>query len=271
MSRRNSAKSNANRLWANPVRTLIGLWLLAGIAITLMGPFGTFTILRVHERLAFWSAVIGSAILLVVALRLMVLQIIGPGRHPFVLDAILLPTFTLLYAPPLHYFVVRAARDAQPFNVLQTGLIVIGVSLLLIAIREALRLHAPGVDPDPTMDEILEEGGVHPILLERLPEDQRGELLAISGSDHYVEVRTMRGMTSVLLRFSDAMREIDGVPGQRVHRSHWVADAAAMHVRRDGNRHYVVLRTGEELPVSRTYAERAFERWGAALTGVSGQ
>ena len=69
--------------------------------------------------------------------------------------------------------------------------------------------------------------------------------------DHYTEVVTSRGKELVLLRFSDALNETAPVAGQRIHRSHWVADGHIANLKRANGRLLVVTKAGEELPVSR--------------------
>lgn len=68
--------------------------------------------------------------------------------------------------------------------------------------------------------------------------------------------------TALLLRFSDAMRELGSHPGIQVHRSHWVADCAVLRLDRRDGRRVVVLKSGREVPVSRSYAAAAQDRWG---------
>ena len=40
-------------------------------------------------------------------------------------------------------------------------------------------------------------------------------------ADHYVEAFTTAGSTLVLMRFADAVSELEGADGLRVHRSYW--------------------------------------------------
>ena len=48
-------------------------------------------------------------------------------------------------------------------------------------------------------------------------------LIYLKTADHYVEAFTTAGSTLVLMRFADAVAELDGAGGLRVHRSYWVA------------------------------------------------
>lgn len=92
-----------------------------------------------------------------------------------------------------------------------------------------------------------------PPLLDRVPLDKRGELVALSVEDHYVRIITTRGRAVVLMRLADAIRETGDTPGQQVHRSHWVALGAVTAARRTGDNAVLTLSTGDQIPVSRRY------------------
>ncbi|MDE0344439.1 MAG: LytTR family DNA-binding domain-containing protein [Boseongicola sp.] len=76
-------------------------------------------------------------------------------------------------------------------------------------------------------------------------------MIALSVEDHYTRVRTTKGEELLLLRLSDAIRETAPVAGLQVHRSHWVASDQVTGSRRDRNRTLLILRNGDEIPVSR--------------------
>lgn len=92
-----------------------------------------------------------------------------------------------------------------------------------------------------------------PTVLNRLPFDKRGALLALSVEDHYVRIVTSKGTDIVLLRLRDAMAETGTIDGMQVHRSHWVATAAISGARRDGDRAILTLTNNDEIPASRRY------------------
>jgi DNA-binding LytR/AlgR family response regulator len=60
-----------------------------------------------------------------------------------------------------------------------------------------------------------------------------------------------------LMRFSDALAELDGLAGLQVHRSHWVAGCAVVEMKKQNGRCVVVLQNGTEVPVSRAYQKAA--------------
>lgn len=89
--------------------------------------------------------------------------------------------------------------------------------------------------------------------LARLPPRLGNRLLHLRMRDHYVEAHTELGSELVLMRFSDALKELDGLEGMRVHRSHWVATDAVSRVVHEGGRTFLELQNGERVPVSRPY------------------
>ena len=99
-----------------------------------------------------------------------------------------------------------------------------------------------------------------PPLLDRLPERLGRNLLHLHMQDHYVEVHTDAGSDLLLLRFRDALREVEGIDGAQVHRSHWVARAAVAGVERRNGRIALRLANGSRVPVSRSFAPALRDR-----------
>jgi hypothetical protein len=269
------SKQNARQphvIWQRPLVTLTVIWLVCSLLLAVMGPFGSYLSMDFTGRLLYWSAVVSGGTYYAHFLRLGLLRLLGKGWHQRSIDIVMGMIFAAVYVPPLYFLSQYVTQDRAPYTLIQMFGFVLAVTAGLIVIREALGLHAPGLEPpdatgagDKNRDVQESAGTVEPPpIIERLPEPARGAVWAISGSDHYVDVKTDAGSSSVLLRFSDALREVEPVPGQRVHRSHWVADATVARMRRDGKRHFVVLKTGDEVPVSRTYAQDVCERWGEA-------
>ena len=92
-----------------------------------------------------------------------------------------------------------------------------------------------------------------PPIVDRLNEKLRAPLVALSVSDHYVEVHTTKGMGRVLMRLGDAIQEVGTTNGMQVHRSHWVATDYVLSFRREKTRLILTMRGGRDIPVSRTY------------------
>lgn len=221
-----------------------GLWAAlvgVGVILALAGAFGTGGILRPFGLGLYWICVVivtfAAGSLVSIALG----QILGPRPLPLriavigcaigaVVCVILIALNTLLFGPFLEDW-----RAALTFcaSVFASAIVVSGV-LEFVSSRTA---------PAPAES---------PALLDRLPFEKRGPLVALSVEDHYVRIRTTRGEEMVLLRLADAMREA-GEGGLQVHRSHWVARAQITAARREGDRAILTMSTGQEIPVSRRY------------------
>lgn len=79
-------------------------------------------------------------------------------------------------------------------------------------------------------------------------------LIAIEAHDHYLKVHTDAGEELITLRFSDALDELSGAHGWRVHRSWWVAAEAVEAVRWRRGAGEISLTGGLTAPISRTHA-----------------
>lgn len=91
--------------------------------------------------------------------------------------------------------------------------------------------------------------------MQRLPVKYRtATLYAVSAEDHYLRVHTSLGEELVLMRLSDALRELSEADGLQTHRSWWVARAGVGDTRRGDGRLVLVLLSGAEAAVSRRYA-----------------
>jgi hypothetical protein len=91
--------------------------------------------------------------------------------------------------------------------------------------------------------------------LERIPLHLRGaRLIAVQSEDHYLRVHTTSGSDLILMRFSDALDELEGLEGAQTHRSWWVAKDAVQRAKRGDGRATLDLEGGITAPVSRRYA-----------------
>ena len=105
-----------------------------------------------------------------------------------------------------------------------------------------------------------------PKFLSRLPAKYRGaELYAVSSEDHYLRIHTDRGEELILMRLSDAMRELEGADGLQTHRSWWVASNGVDEMSRENGKQTLMLKSGVAAPVSRSFAKAVRE---AGLGGL---
>lgn len=217
---------------------------LAGAALGVLGPFGTYGDLSITERYAYW---IGLTVLMwtQTAVVFAALRLASRfARQPLWLQA---TAAALLGAVPTTFEVayveglLRVGGVLTPRSLAETygsvAVIAVGLFLPLTMILHR-RPHAPAVESAS--------------FARALPAEVGSAVVALAAEDHYLRVHTDRGDSLIHHRLSDAVREL-GDAGIQVHRSWWVAKDAVEGVERDGDRHVLVLRGGVRAPVSRTY------------------
>lgn len=238
----------------------LGAWIglaATGFILGLAGPFGTDEVLRTVPRIVYWIAVVaigffaGSAVATVVAETLRARRI---GLWPAVIVAGAcagVVNFILLMVVNAAIFGI-VFLELQPLLILGGNVVAISIviSAAYVAIERQVTGAAPGQMKGPGPGQ---EAPAPPRLLDRLPVEKRGRLVAISVQDHYVEVATTKGAELILMRLGDAMGETGAVKGMQVHRSHWVATGEVTAARRDGARAILTMSDGRDIPVSRTY------------------
>ena len=93
-----------------------------------------------------------------------------------------------------------------------------------------------------------------PRLHDRLPEKlQEARIYALEAEEHYTKIHTSKGNTLILMRFSDAIAEMEPQPGLQVHRSYWVSREDVACLQLAGRRLILQMHGGLEVPVSRSY------------------
>jgi DNA-binding LytR/AlgR family response regulator len=89
--------------------------------------------------------------------------------------------------------------------------------------------------------------------MSRLPAATYGKLIAMKAEDHYVRVYTDNGNSLVHYRFNDAVTDVAAQSGLQTHRSWWVREAEIVKLKTQGHRTHLILSSGLEVPVSRSY------------------
>lgn len=244
--------------FASPA-VLIGMASLA-VVLGLSGPFGTFARLNLAERLVYWLAIVALTYLVgLVCARLAQQGLRHHIRRPALLELVaagLAGTPVTLVVLAINLIAFAGDPGVPPlFLWVSCSLIAVLAAVIRQQLPGAAPLQpAPGqpaaaVGPSPMVAAVPRDV---PAIVERLPADKRGALLALSVEDHYVQVITSRGRGLVLIRLGDAIRETQPVAGLQIHRSHWVALEAVTGVQRSEGRVLLVLASGDVLPVSRS-------------------
>ena len=242
---------------------LVGLVLL----FAFIGPFGTYDSLGLPGRIGYW-AVAGGGNWLVCGSIMMVALLVA-GGHSMRRRLLVAATAAPVAAGP-GTGVVFAAEAlfrpgyAEPVGVptiyLSVAVLMLVIGLSVVAVLEGRRRLAEGstvaavADPDPAEASTASTGpppGAR--FLDRLPEKLGRDLVYLKTADHYVEAFTTEGSTLVLMRFVDAVAELDGAGGLQVHRSYWVARRHVEGAERRNGRTTLRLTGGHEVPVSRSH------------------
>ncbi len=181
-----------------------------GLLMGMVGPFGTFE-MPLLPRLAYWLAVVFGTAIIGTFVELWVSRGLLHGLPPLVAATLggamagvpiglSVFVFNRLVFPPSETAISLSLLLAYCVPI---AALVTGFGHLVLSDASPRETAAPAVVP------------ATPALLERLPLPQRGALLHIAVSDHYVDVTTDRGTTLVLMRLSDAIRETAPVEGLR--------------------------------------------------------
>lgn len=252
------------RLW---LTRHLPLMVATAVILAALGPYGTFQDLTLPGRLAYWGGMMLFGFLAyqgVMALGILAAGRIGArtGRAvPW--PAVVVPVTLVVNG------LITAAVAAVETRLGRSGFDGVGgmttlyvYCLIVTAVVTVLPLRAellsrgtltPPAPPAPLPEPVVPTG--EPRFLDRIPPRLGRRLLALEMEDHYLRIHTDAGSALILMRLRDAVAELDGFPGQQVHRSFWVArDAVTGVERRADGKLTLVLCNGLKVPVSRTHA-----------------
>lgn len=228
-----------------------GILLAIGSFLAFIDPFGATTNLPFWGTWLFWTGLIlwGST---AGEFSTWAFRRVFPNAHPFLLW-LGVSFLTALFVTPALIAVQAALGYAPSFSYLWQ--LFIGVLIISAAMTAlGMLLHrafksgpGPAIEPDTPGDAAFRE---------RLPfAFRKADIYAVSSEDHYLRVHTSAGETLILMRLADAIKELESVDGLQTHRSWWVAKRGLEDARRENGRAKLVLKSGMEAPVSRTYAK----------------
>lgn len=237
------------------------IWLTLTLVSSLAGPFDTYRVLDFPLRFAFWAMIVGMGVVLGMVLRALVFGVWNV-KSLTVGSPIIALILALIFPPIVHLILLVPAfqTDAPLPSWLEIASFTALCSLTVGAFRGVTdQMGEAFAEPESPMPSDA-AATLAPRLFDRLLDAQRGDLLSISVRDHYVDVRTTAGTTSLLLRLSDAIAETDGLDGAQVHRSHWVAWPAVVAAAKVGGKLVLTQQDGTTIPVSKTYRALVEER-----------
>ena len=237
------------REWARELATAAA----AGLFLGLVGPFGSYLN---RSRLAVLGYWVGTLLLGAILFGLTLRPAVRLAPRLGVPRLAALAAATVLAAIPMSLLCHAIAMDLWPAPIRRIGLLVwYGQTLLIsapLACGYAMTVGPPrpsvkAAEPPPQPSDTRSD------LLSRLPPQLGRELLALQMEDHYVRAHTSRGSVLILIPLRQAVAELAGIPGMKVHRSWWVARDAVTGAVQDGRNLRLRLKNGLEAPVSRMH------------------
>ncbi|MPQ95107.1 LytTR family DNA-binding domain-containing protein [Thioclava sp. JE_KL1] len=245
------------------------IWVVASLFGIVAGPFNTLESMSLGARVIFWPLSVAVGILIGAAIRIFVRRKLGLRRFRYEAPT-LAGLSALVLTVPLYLLVLLLAAkpNFRGFEIFHMAGYILGLSMAGSTLRHwmAPQQGRPKRTQEASVDaaekqarrdvEAAGKGALSsptPRLLYRLEPDLRAPLIRLAVNDHYVDVVTEAGETSLLIRLADAIAETEGAPGLQVHRSHWVARDAVRGMRKEKGRVFLQMADGVEVPVSRTY------------------
>lgn len=233
--------------------TELALLMAMGLIVGVFGPFGTAA-LPPLLRHAYWLLCIVGGGLIGIGIDALLARALSRSwrRLPLTVAA-MTPAVTL------YVIVVSALMIGQHPRLIETGLLMWQVFVMSLTVMTARAL----VWREPRRVVQVE---VRTMTAPPLPEAEAAfrrrlsarrrtaGLIAVEAYDHYLRVHTDAGEDLVTARFADALGELAGAHGLRVHRSWWVAADAIEAVAWRRGAGEARLRGGLTAPVSRRYA-----------------
>ncbi|PKP83064.1 MAG: LytTR family transcriptional regulator [Alphaproteobacteria bacterium HGW-Alphaproteobacteria-18] len=227
----------------------LAIFCVIGAFLTVIRPYNAAGSLPLWANFAFWTGLIALGSL-AAELTLALLRR-HAGAMPVLAMLVVVTLTTALTVTAAIMLIERLLMgDFIPLPYLPRlfGLVWV-ISAAMTAVGYMLERSFLAPPPEP-----MEGASPAETFLSRLPVRYRtAELYAVSAEDHYLRVHTSFGEELILMRLADAMRELAGAEGLQVHRSWWVSKAAVRDTNRQGGKLSLVLASGKEAPVSRTF------------------
>ncbi len=229
------------------------LVVLMGALLGILGPFATFERLPLDRRLTYWLVCCVGVWLCILPMGEGVRRLCVRWSWSLSLPQVAVAA-ALLGALPgtaVVWGISRWASLPPPMGPLELYAYVALISLAA-TLPLSLYLGRPAPAEGRPAAEPPSSPPAEVPFLARIPPHLGGDLLAVEAEDHYLRVHTALGSDLILMRLSDALRELEGIEGLKVHRSWWVARSALARVDRTGQRACLILVTGQKVPVSRS-------------------
>lgn len=217
------------------------------LILVVLGPFGTYQALSLTDRLVYWTVLlIGIGFFMQICMGI-ALGSLSLGRTPDLLRMLLGAALAAIPGLAILLFVKRVfdLPVAEGTDAFWLWAKITGVGMIYGTV-EYLDWRKPAEPPIPRVTEFQK----------RLEPGIGSDIISLTMRDHYVEVTTTKGTQLILMRLRDAIDELHGLEGLRIHRSHWVALNHVKFTTRLKGRLVAQLSDGRTLPISSSFADR---------------
>ena len=234
----------------------LGLMLVMGLFMGTLGPYGT-GFMSVGQRYLYWVACIMGGGAIGIAIDEGLAWRAGSfGRRLAATSLLMTPAVTLFVTGTGHVVAGQPLyRSDFPGLLWQVFVICVPVMAfralvwrsqrVAVETRTVIETRTVTASPLPEAEAAFRQ---------RLSAKRRSaRLIAVEAYDHYLRVHTDAGPELVTLRFADALVELAGAHGFRIHRSWWVAAGAIEAVRWRRGAGEARLTGGLTAPVSRAH------------------
>lgn len=225
-----------------------------GTFLSIIQPYGATSFLPLWQSWLYWTGLIlyGS----VVGMTVSNLALTRMDERPTWLILVVISTVTAVFVTPVLSVIHYLMGDTDAFGTIPMLFFFVWViSAAMTGVGWLLHRLSNPEEQAQAGDSIRDEEAVLKAFMNRLPLPYRtAQLYAISSEDHYLRVHTSAGEHMFLERLSTAVHQLDGANGLQTHRSWWVAETGVESARSQNGRIVLTLKSGVEVPVSRTYA-----------------
>jgi len=232
-------------------RVRLIVWAAVTVICVLSGPFRSAELLILPERISFWGMITAIAIIWANVVLLASKKLI-PQPNKLVASGLESIVFGLGFALVLKALI--STFYPLPKDVFAPIWYLFAQAVVFYLAVAAVK-YIISREKLPEVQTPLQD----PTFLKRLPDELGKSLMRVSGQNHHIEVQTEAGQDRILMRFTDALDELEGLGGMRVHRSHWVCQSAVVGAVQENGKVILTLKGGTQVPVSRSYRDAALE------------
>ena len=234
-------------------RFWVGLLCVVGI-LTVAAPFETGEQLDSLQRFFYWLCIAISTYFAAIFILQLVCEVFRvKGKSELLARAVgsvlagFVVTLVVFFINALMLDMDNLSWKDFVFLAVNCMLIALAVSTIFFVVSDSLQQHTGLKDTAVDLQPPVESDSP---FYQRLPEALGTDLISLQAQDHYVEAKTALGKELILVRLSDAMKELGDSSGMQVHRSWWVAHQHIVEQKRINNKPHLILSDDSAVPVS---------------------